>query len=252
MEYLKHLDKNKKHPISVEVASLRDREVWQREVMPFEKSKTAKNWNWEARYGKIGKAKKIGNIFRQNPEFLIMKKGNIPIAIMLHVDNYFERVTSEKQKRTSMIWFVQKAPNEYLLNNNIDENDFDIKIAKAILDTGLIASLNESGSMILHADPSGGEKLIEFYRNEGFTQISKVQGRISKARVNDGRYFHMSKEKNLAVVFKNRKTINQDIKMSYLEKKLLISDYFTKEKKYKKKESKLDENHNDIPNPQRP
>jgi len=218
MENLKYLDKNHNHPIEIKIATKEDRAEWQKEVMPFEKSETAKNWNWEKDTSEIGHAYSISKILGQEPEFIILKKEKIPIAIMLYVKNYYEYATTANKKDTAIIWYVQKAPKEYLIKCGINEKEFDIKISKAILDVSLTSSLKESGNLLLHADPKGGNKLLEFYKQEGFRQLPKEQGRISASRGNDGRYFYMNRDMILSIVKNNRETIGQSIKIPDKEK----------------------------------
>jgi len=221
MEYLKYLDKAHKHPIETKVANKEDRIQWQKEVMPYEKSKTAKDWNW-TKTGKdtIASAYKLSRLLGQDPEFIVLKKDNIPVAMMLHLKNFKEQTEINAPKHTSFIWYVQKAPREYLEKHNINEKAFDIKISKAILDVSLTSSLKHNGNILLHADSGGKNNLINFYKKEGFTQIDANQGeKISSMRVNDGRYFYMSKEKTVEIVDKNREIIGQSLSKESVQNK---------------------------------
>jgi len=233
MENLKYLDKNHKHPIETTIATKEDRAYWQKHVMPFEKSETAKKWNWKSNLGEIGKAYSLGKVLGQNPELVVLKKNNIPIGMLLQVKNYSEKITTGKIRDTAMIWYVQKAPKEYLIKHGINEKEFDIKIAKAIIDVSLTSSLKESGNVLLHADPKGGNRLLEFYRQEGFTQMPKEKGRISSGRANDGRYFYMNKHKVLSIVKHNRELIGQSIEIPCKNNSISNKELYEKVKAFK-------------------
>jgi len=211
MDYLQYLDKNHHHPIEVINVRRKDRTQWQRDVMPFEKTETAKNWNWESTLGEIGKAYSLGKVLGQKPELVAIKKNDILIAMMLYVRSYSGLITTNEMQDTTMIWYVQKAPKEYLEMQGINEKEFDIRISKAILDVSLTSSLKDNGNVLLHADPKGGDKLLEFYKQEGFTQVSKERARIGTSRINDGRYFYMNSNKALSIVTNNREVIGQSL-----------------------------------------
>ena len=209
MEYLEFFDKEKKHKIETKVADSKDVSVWQKEVMPFEKSEVAKDWNWEQNRFFLVPASKLA---KQKPEFITLKKDGVPVAMMLYGKEFREQVTTGVPQPTGFIWYVQKAPKEYLEKNNITEKEFDVKIATAILDTAVTLSLNglPGGNVLLHADPKGGDFLLDFYSKQGFKQIPLEAGeRISVTRANDGRYFHMTPRDSLNYTHKNRQSIGQ-------------------------------------------
>jgi antirestriction protein ArdC/phage/plasmid primase-like uncharacterized protein len=209
MEYLEFFDKEKKHKIETKVADSKDVSVWQKEVMPFEKSEVAKDWNWEQNRFFLVPASKLA---KQKPEFITLKKDGVPVAMMLYAKEFREQVTTGVPQPTGFIWYVQKAPKEYLEKNNITEKKFDVKIATAILDTAVTLSLNglPGGNVLLHADPKGGDFLLDFYSKQGFKKIPLEAGeRISVTRANDGRYFHMTPRDSLNYTHKNRQSIGQ-------------------------------------------
>ena len=194
--YLKYLDKEKKHPIEIEKATLGDRQQWQNEVMPYEKSDTAKNWDWVNVYklspNSVANAYRLGKIFGQEPEFRVMRKDGVPVAMMLQAKSYEADIRKDNKisLKTNFIWFLQKAPKEYLQKNGIEDN-LDIKIIEAMLDAANVTAYNKNRDILLHADKKGGDKLLTIYSNSGFKRIDDVGlDRISLFRENDGRYFH--------------------------------------------------------------
>ena len=195
--YLKYLDKNKKHPIEITRATLGDRQEWQNEVMPYEKSDTAKNWDWVNVYklspNSVANAYRLGKLFGQEPEFRVIKKDGVPVAMMLQAKSYEANILKENQRllvKTNFVWFLQKAPREYLQKHGIEDN-LDIKIVEAMLDTSNVTAYKNNRDVLLHADKKGGDKLLTIYSNSGFNNIDDSSlDRISLFRENDGRYFH--------------------------------------------------------------
>lgn len=109
--------------------------------------------------------------------------------------------TNEKQSG-SFVWYFQAAPNDYLVNqgikmlNGVDGKQrlpFDVGVGKMMMHYAITASQNrgDKGRVTLHADPSGGEKLMGLY-DKGFG-LKKVldSARITTLRKNDGRYFEV-------------------------------------------------------------
>ncbi len=209
MVYLEYFDKAKKHQIETKIARSKDITFWQKNVMPHEQSEVAKAWNWKIYENTLYHLAKLA---KQEPNFITISTKGVPVAMMLYVNSLKEMVTNGTPEPTGFVWYVQKAPKTFLLENNIDEKSFDVKIATAILDTAVTMSLNgeSKGKVLLHADPKGGDFLMQFYEKEGFKNIPLSSGdKISLHRDNDGRYFWMDSQSAFNYYHKNRASIGQ-------------------------------------------
>ncbi|MBN2769042.1 MAG: DUF1738 domain-containing protein [Campylobacterales bacterium] len=209
MVYLEYFDKAKKHQIETKIARSKDITFWQKNVMPHEQSEVAKAWNWKIYENTLYHLSKLA---KQEPNFITISTKGVPVAMMLYVNSLKEMVTNGTPEPTGFVWYVQKAPKTFLLENNIDEKSFDLKIATAILDTAVTMSLNgeNKGKVMLHADPKGGDFLMQFYEKEGFKNIPLSSGdKISLHRDNDGRYFWMDSQSAFNYYHKNRASIGQ-------------------------------------------
>ena len=94
MEYLEFLDKEKEHKIDTKVASYAVRAEWQNEVMPFENSEVAIDWNWKYKMSVLYNGAKLA---KQEPEFITIKKDGVPLAMMLCAKKFEEEATESRK-----------------------------------------------------------------------------------------------------------------------------------------------------------
>lgn len=85
-------------------------------------------------------------------------------------------------------WFLSDAPKE--VYRNLLHIDPVHGVAKALLDCVVQATLaaGGNGEIVLHADPKGGEKLIEFYEGKcGMTRLERTNQPVVRFRGNTHR-----------------------------------------------------------------
>jgi hypothetical protein len=86
------------------------------------------------------------------------------------------------------VWFLQSAPDAYILSKG---SPLTPRSGEALLDAALVASVGAGydGRILLHAAPSGGQALMDYYTNFGLKQLpSNIPVGIATKK-NDGRYF---------------------------------------------------------------
>lgn len=91
-------------------------------------------------------------------------------------------------------WYLADAPASFY--RKILEIEPVLKVASALIDTAIQCGLDngKDGSLLLHADPNGGQRLADFYLKRcKMTQLSLGIPPISPfRRKNVDQYFHMS------------------------------------------------------------
>lgn len=167
-------------------------EYWNQAVQPLidnaEENRADKGWSWPT----LTKALTfVANILRQKPCCYTVgieyNQKFFPCALIFLAENY--NYLKDRNKTGSFIWFMASAPDEFYhqhgLGNQIP------KLGFACLDIGVTSSFNNSndGLMGLHASPSGGQRLLDFYLKHRMHRLGKAEN-ISIARQNDGRYFY--------------------------------------------------------------
>jgi ribosomal protein S18 acetylase RimI-like enzyme len=210
--YLEYSDKNKHHKLEIRETTKKDLQRWQSEVMPHEKSQAAQ-WNWEKF---MTREYRLAKYAGQNPKFISLTINNKPVGMML-IANDFKAQTrfDQKKEKTTYVWYLQSAPNDYLKKQNIDKTTFDLSIGKILLDAAVVNSFKSGndGKTLLHADPEAkGNILLEYYSKQGFTRIEDERIKhVSPFRENDGRYFHLNKASAKLFILENRQAIGQKL-----------------------------------------
>ncbi len=95
-----------------------------------------------------------------------------PIGMLTALPKFYTNVDAHKRHR-AFTWYLSDAPSEVF--SDILGIPPIQGIAKALLDCTIQAALDEGedGNLLLKADPHGGEKLINFYKLCGMTQLGK-------------------------------------------------------------------------------
>lgn len=103
-----------------------------------------------------------------------------PIGMLTCVPLLECNIAGKKQER-GFVWYLSDAPKEVY-------ESFDIPpvsgMATALLDSAiqLSCSIGGDGTLLLHADPSGGEELCAFYRSRGMEQLKPKGGPVTTLR----------------------------------------------------------------------
>jgi len=158
----------------------------------------AKNWNWN-RITRVMSS--WAAMINQKPKVVGLEINGEKAGLMLMV-NKFNDISSGERVDSSFIWYLQTLPIEHFEKKgfSIDEsgkiNGLDIGIGKALYHEAIIESIRSgnSGRLMLHADPKGGDNLYNIYKY-GFKmkEVDSEANRVSPLRLNDDRYFEVLK-----------------------------------------------------------
>jgi hypothetical protein len=154
-------------------------------------------WNW-VRWFYLAGLHNFSRIISRHGKALALcivadtgQTGIFPIGMLTVVPQLKCTVAGDSRER-SFAWYLADAPKEVyttLLNIPPAKN-----IALALLDCGIQAALdlNQDGTLLLHADPNGGTKLINFYGSTvGMQRLPANSGPITPIfrRDNSEEYF---------------------------------------------------------------
>jgi hypothetical protein len=117
----------------------------------------------------------------------------IPVGMLTVVPKFSTTVQGERRLRT-FAWYLSDAPAEVY-----DELDLAPlrSMAKALLDTALQVGWSEQmdGEFLLHADPAGGKKLKEFYREKcKMTPVTPAPVSLVRWRPVEGYFYFTAPE----------------------------------------------------------
>jgi hypothetical protein len=114
----------------------------------------------------------------------INKRGQrVPVGMLTFVPSYL--CSSDKIANKTYMWFVSSAPTE--IYNQFLDGDILEGVAKALFDASIIESYKcgLNGSLLLHASPDGGPKLVKIYQDMGFTPLPRAARPITLYRWRD-------------------------------------------------------------------
>lgn len=124
---------------------------------------------------------------------------HVPIGLLTLVPE-FECTVQHQNRPRGFVWYLSDAPAEHYAQLQVDRV---IGVAATLLDMSIQTrtDLGLDRCTILHADPHGGDGLLNFYTGKcNMIQLPRGQG-ISPMRPrwrNDGRYFSMDNATALA------------------------------------------------------
>lgn len=131
----------------------------------------------------------------------IINERELPLAMALIVRNY--PFLNDNRRKSSFLWFLSALPKSLYGQLGLEEHKAS---GRGAVDAVLCDSFQNwlLGAISLHADPAGGEELLDWYRKIGMHQVEqnieipKPRGFITR---NDGRYFLYSPPDNLTAYF---------------------------------------------------
>jgi len=124
----------------------------------------------------------------------------VPCALLTLVGRM--RALSDKRKRSAFVWFLTTAPEAALRRLErpaLGRDDVPKRLGSIALDTAVTHSFNTGrrGLVALHADPAGGEGLLDWYQRQGMAVLSEgkrlPRGFRRLIAPNDGRYCYYTK-----------------------------------------------------------
>ncbi|XLZ72110.1 hypothetical protein ABT364_09150 [Massilia sp. SR12] len=126
-------------------------------------------WNWYNNFGLIALQNALAHIPGSSAgngygATILLRNDagpDVPIGMLTVVPKFRSLVAAELTART-FAWFLADAPAEFYAELGTEPV---LGVAKALLDTAMQygLELGMDGSLLLHADPAGGQRLREFY-----------------------------------------------------------------------------------------
>lgn len=117
--------------------------------------------------------------------------GAFPIGMLTVVPKFYCNAFGAYRSR-GFTWFLSDAPTE--LYTNYLKTDPIRGVATTLVDCSIQTALDdgEDGTLLLHADPNGGQGLLDFYLKRGMNRLPVDGGPISILwrRKNSHEYFH--------------------------------------------------------------
>ena len=106
--------------------------------------------------------------------------GDFPVGMLISVPCFICTVDSDTRTR-GFAWYLSDAPVETYDALGLPGAS---QMAAVLLDSAiqLSRSMRGDGTLLLHADPSGGDKLHKFYRRVGMTQLAVGGGAVTYLR----------------------------------------------------------------------
>ena len=177
--------------IKITSMSIADARLWHQLIQPAsaEAGDADQNWNWPSMRRWLPLTEIA--LGRRAPAFSVWVESvngeAIPAGMILLCEGYPSLDNSGAQ--SIYIWFMAAAPESALLANGIKAIP---KLGRVLIDIGVTHSHNcgYHGRIGLHASPQGGDKLLSFYRNAGFTLLPVEAKLPRESRTNDGRYLY--------------------------------------------------------------
>jgi len=176
--------------ISVSVSELKDdpeaAAEWDHDVRPrLARQRPDHEWSWPSLY------RFTLLPVRARKGFALRANGNV---VGLVLSNPRSHLLTNREQPASYVWFMSAAPDA-----PVD------RIGRGLLFCIVRDSFlaGHRGCISLHADPSGGQDLLQIYLRLGLLQVPKnvagypVQGAISRLRnqqPNDGRFFELTSD----------------------------------------------------------
>lgn len=157
------------------------------EGVPWERTRADVGWNWYDNWT-MAALHSIWCQRRGTGDALALcmvldshAQRDIPIGMLTVVPRFFTDALGERRLRT-FAWYLADAPREYFesLGRQTVKG-----IARTLVDCALQAGYDDGqdGTLLLHADPNGGRKLTEFYRDRlKMTQLPPNSPRVSALR----------------------------------------------------------------------
>lgn len=117
----------------------------------------------------------------------------LPCVMVALVERY--QALDDNRRSCVFLWYLSTAPAPLL--SRFLGGPAPKLLGQAGLDIGRTRSflLEYEGRVGLHADPGGGDPLLDWYERQGMTRLPATAPAVSVVRPNDGRYFYYTPER---------------------------------------------------------
>jgi len=178
-----------------------DAKWWDEHVQPFIDAKPGRadsGWNWPWKIFNLTRL--AGEALRQRPRAFVAgvecasPPTFLPCIMSLLVETYADLADSRLE--SVFLWYLSPAPEEFFRSGR---GKVLGAVPKALMSIGMDMTITHSynimrrGRVGLHAAPSGGKELFDWYKDPargGMIVIPKRQRLAGGWRRNDGRYFY--------------------------------------------------------------
>lgn len=157
-------------------------------------------WRWPLNYALAGCFNRLRRGTERAVAWCIVaeaQEGLVPVGMITAVPAYASPYPDDEAK-LGFVWYLSNAPTEHYSKVGLPPL---LGVAYTLLDIAIQTRLDvgADGSIFLHADPAGGDKLIEFYEDKCRMTRLRHSKRISLVReVTPGEYFAMGNDQALA------------------------------------------------------
>ena len=176
---------------------------WHGHVQPVideDPARVDQGWNWllYASFSAIA-----GTVLHRSPVGycvgLVQGGRFVPCALAQLLGRY--PALNDNDQRGSFTWFLTTAPRSAMLDiaaYGLTEDHLPKRLGTITLDVAVTHSINHGGRgrMSLHADPKGGEQLLQWYRDMGMLVLPEDRrlppGPRRLVRPSDGRYCYFT------------------------------------------------------------
>jgi hypothetical protein len=178
---------------------------WHGNVQPIideDPDRVDQGWNWLL-YAPFSTL--TGTVLGRNPVGycvgLVRGDRFVPCALAQLLGDY--PALDDNDRRSTFTWFLTTAPRSAMLSNEaygLTEDRVPKRLGTITLDVAVTHSINHGGGgrMSLHADPKGGERLLQWYRDRGMLVLARDRrlpaGPRRLIRPSDGRYCYFTVE----------------------------------------------------------
>lgn len=150
-------------------------------------TRTDRAWDWRRRIPLIA----FGGGFARRPRLfqLHTDPGDFPLGMIALLEN--ERAIGDEASSAVFVWYLAGAPEAA-----VQAHGNPRAITTAVLDIAIQVGLHgqADGRLWLHADPGGGDRLLDWYQAKGLEMVPQdttLPGPAIVGRPNDGRYFRL-------------------------------------------------------------
>lgn len=209
MNHFKKAPVKNKAPIKVVLAHAKDGGDWDKHIRPVIRAKnpgrTAFRWKWIVKYLPYGTRIAFGWAAKRYTALKAMTPGANNVAALSGLIAMVEGVQYPlENKKCLYVWFLESAPDTYITGKGAD---LVPKSGEALLDAAIVTSIKAGfeGRLLLHADPAGGQDLLDYYTHFGLKSVDPSLPINIRRATNDGRYFYADEQTAAYIVRRNNR-----------------------------------------------
>ena len=205
VRFVRHAPTESGNEAGIRVSRLTPQHVlwWHGRVQPIiddDPARVDRGWNWllYASFSALA-----GSVFSRSPVGYCVGLERddrfVPCALAQLLGDY--PALNDHDQRSTFTWFLTTAPEAAMLGlpeYGLSEDRVPKRLGTITLDVAVTHSINHGGRgrMSLHADPDGGERLLQWYKDKGMLLLPEDRrlppGPRRLVRPSDGRYCYFT------------------------------------------------------------